>query len=292
MTVGSQAMFVQTETASDPDTMRFLPGRSVLPFGQAVFDHGRDAENAPLARRLFAIDGVRGITLENEAITVRKHGAVDWHVLKPPIFGVIMDYFEDAGAGAADDAVSDERLHERVAVVLDERIRPALAEQGGEVALLGIGGGVVSLAVRGASLAVPLFALQVRIENTLRHYLGDIRGVRFLAPQRSSPGDDQAPGPDGAAARAVRKLLEDSINPAVAAHGGHISLVDVQDGAAYIRLEGGCQGCGMSEITLRHGVESAIRAAVPEITEVFDVTDHDSGADPFYRRGGQGPARP
>ena len=285
-------MFIQTETAPDPEAMRFLPGQAVLPFGPAVFDHAQDAEGAPLAQLLFAIDGVRGVTLETEAVTVRKHGRVEWHVLKPPIFGVIMDYFEGAGAGAAHDAVSDERLRERVAAVLDEHVRPTLAEQGGEVALHGIEDGVVSLAVRGASLAAPLFALQVRIENTLRHHLGDISGVRFAAPEGPPPGNGAAPGPDGAVARAVRKLLEDTVNPAVAAHGGHISLVDVQDGAAYIRLEGGCQGCGMSEVTLRHGVESAIKAAVPEITEVFDVTDHDSGADPFYRRSGQGPVRP
>lgn len=296
MAGASQTMFIQTETAADPDALRFLPGRPVLPFGQAVFDHRRDAEGAPLAQLLFAIDGVRGVTLETEAITVRKHGRVEWHVLKPPIFGVIMDYFEAAGAGAGHhdvpDAVSDERLHERVAAVLDERVRPALAEQGGEVALHGVAGGVVSLAVRGASLAAPLFALQVRIENTLRRYLGDIGGVRFRAPERPPPGTGVAQEPLGATAHAIRKLLEDTVNPAIAAHGGHISLVDVHDGAAYIRLEGGCQGCGMSEVTLRHGVESAIKAAVPEITEVFDVTDHDAGADPFYQPAGPGPARP
>ncbi len=287
-------MFIQTETAPDPEAMRFLPGQPVLPFGPAVFDHAQDAEGAPLAQLLFAIDGVRGVTLETEAVTVRKHGRVEWHVLKPPIFGVIMDYFEGAGVGHPDvpDAVSDERLRQRVAAVLDERVRPALAEQGGEVALHGVAGGVVSLAVGGASLAAPLFALQVRIENTLKAHLGDIGGVRFRAPERPPPGDGVAPGPDGATARAIRKLLEDTVNPAVAAHGGHISLVDVHDGAAYIRLEGGCQGCGMSEVTLHHGVESAIKAAVPEITAVFDVTDHESGADPFYQPSGQGPARP
>jgi Fe-S cluster biogenesis protein NfuA len=272
--------------------MRFLPGRPVLPFGQAVFDHRRDAEGAPLAQLLFAIDGVRGVTLETAAITVRKDSGVEWHVLKPPIFGVIMDYFEDSGAGAAHHAVPDEELHERVAAVLDEHVRPALAEQGGEVALHGVDCGVVALAVRGASLAAPLFALQVRIENTLKAYLGDINGVRFRAPELPPSGNGRAPGPPGAAARAIQKLLEDSVNPAVAAHGGRISLVDVHDGAAYIRLEGGCQGCGMSEVTLRHGVESAIKAAVPEITEVFDVTDHESGADPFYQPSGPGPVRP
>ncbi len=282
----SQAMFIQTQAAPDPDTMHFLPGRPVLPFGQASFDQEHDAESPPLARLLLAIDGVCGITLESEQVTVRKLGAVEWYVLKPPIFGVIMDHFADPAAGGGRDAAADQRLQELVARLLDERVRSALAEHGGEVALRGVENGVVSLAVSGASLQAPLFALQVRIENTLRHYLSDIRGVRFAAAQPPSHDGDDANRPDGATASAVRKLLDDSINPSVAGHGGYISLVDVRDGAAYIRLEGGCQGCGMSEVTLRQGVETAIKAAVPEITEVFDVTDHDAGGDPFYRRNG------
>ena len=73
------------------------------------------------------------------------------------------------------------------------------------------------------------------------------------------------------------------MNPAVAAHGGRISLVDVQDDTVYIRLEGGCQGCGMAEATLKQGVEVEIKQAVPSITAVLDVTDHAGGSNPYYR---------
>ncbi len=81
---------------------------------------------------------------------------------------------------------------------------------------------------------------------------------------------------------AVYNLLEESVNPAVAAHGGHISLIEVTDHIAFIRLEGGCQGCGMADVTLKQGVEVAILQEVPSITEVRDATDHEGGDNPFY----------
>jgi Fe/S biogenesis protein NfuA len=82
--------------------------------------------------------------------------------------------------------------------------------------------------------------------------------------------------------QAVIQLLEEQINPAIAAHGGRADLVAVDDGIAYVRLSGGCQGCGMASVTLGQGIEVAILDNVPEITEVVDVTDHASGTNPYY----------
>jgi Fe-S cluster biogenesis protein NfuA len=79
--------------------------------------------------------------------------------------------------------------------------------------------------------------------------------------------------------------LEKQVNPSVAAHGGHISLVDVQDDTAYIRLEGGCQGCGMADVTLKQGVVTQIQQVAPSITNVLDVTDHAGGDNPYYQPG-------
>lgn len=86
-------------------------------------------------------------------------------------------------------------------------------------------------------------------------------------------------------AKAVQKVLDTEINPAVASHGGLISLVDVKDNIAYIRLGGGCQGCGMANVTLKQGVVVAIKKAIPEIHEVLDVTDHAGGSNPYYSPG-------
>ena len=270
-------MFIQTEPTRDPQILRFLPGRPVLPFGVAEYPDEEACEDAPLARQLFQIEGVADVTLETDAVTVRKEAALEWFILKPPIFGVIMDHLAGA-AGGGDLAHAARNL-------LDERIRPTMEAEGGHVRFHGLEDGMLRLEITGSGLSGPVFALQVRIENTFKHYLPEIGQIEFVRPQPDNPQPTDGAGLASPAAIAVRRLLDETINPAVAGHGGFISLVDVCEGAAYIRLEGGCQGCGMSEITLRQGVESAILAQVPEITEVHDVTDHGAGDKPFYRSG-------
>lgn len=91
-----------------------------------------------------------------------------------------------------------------------------------------------------------------------------------------------ATGPQGELADRVRQVLDTEINPAVAAHGGSINLVDVQGTEVYIEMAGGCQGCAMSRMTLRQGVERMVSQAVPEVTEIHDVTDHMSGENPYF----------
>jgi Fe/S biogenesis protein NfuA len=86
-------------------------------------------------------------------------------------------------------------------------------------------------------------------------------------------------------ARAVQEVLDRQINPGVGSHGGMVSLVDVRDGTAYMRFGGGCQGCAAVDVTLKQGVETAVRAAVPSISAIVDVTDHDAGDNPYYRHG-------
>ena len=80
----------------------------------------------------------------------------------------------------------------------------------------------------------------------------------------------------------VQELIETMINPAVAAHGGYIELLDVKEKTAYIRMSGGCQGCGAADVTLKSGIERLIFEEIPEITEILDVTDHASGENPYY----------
>src|SRR5947207_786550 len=94
-----------------------------------------------------------------------------------------------------------------------------------------------------------------------------------------------APSPgelSGDVEQRVAQVITQHINPAIAAHGGAAELVAVEDGTAYVRLGGGCQGCGMATVTLDQGIESAITEAVPEIRSVVDVTDHASGTNPYY----------
>ena len=87
------------------------------------------------------------------------------------------------------------------------------------------------------------------------------------------------------AAEKVQALFDQYINPSIAAHGGYVSLLDVKDGIAYIEMGGGCQGCGMADVTLKQGIEVAIQEAVPEISAVVDTTDHASGTNPYFSPG-------
>jgi Fe/S biogenesis protein NfuA len=111
-------------------------------------------------------------------------------------------------------------------------------------------------------------------------------GMVMQNPNKPAARDPFADRPEadlsGPVAQAVIQVLEERLNPAIAAHGGRVDLVAVDDSIAYVRLSGGCQGCGMAEVTLSQGVEAEILDSVPEISEVIDVTDHASGTNPYY----------
>jgi Fe/S biogenesis protein NfuA len=103
----------------------------------------------------------------------------------------------------------------------------------------------------------------------------EIRNPNVATPESTTP--------TGPLADRVRAVIEERVNPGVAAHGGEINLVAVEDNVAYITMNGGCQGCAMSKITLRQGIERMIREVVPEIVEIQDVTDHVAGTNPYYQ---------
>jgi Fe/S biogenesis protein NfuA len=106
-----------------------------------------------------------------------------------------------------------------------------------------------------------------------------------VRPRAAGAGSEPKPSdaPRGPMADRVREVLDQQVNPAIAAHGGEIMLVDVQETEVYLEMSGGCQGCAMSRLTLRQGVERMLRQAIPELTAVHDVTDHAGGEDPYYR---------
>ena len=113
--------------------------------------------------------------------------------------------------------------------------------------------------------------------------LAPLDSAQPAAPHRVEP--DPESGLESEEGKAIQRLLDEHINPQVASHGGHIDLVDVRGDTAYIRMGGGCQGCGMANVTLKQGVAKAIQAQVPSITNVLDVTDHGGGANPYYQPG-------
>jgi len=107
--------------------------------------------------------------------------------------------------------------------------------------------------------------------------------VRLARTESRPPDGRPSEAPAGEIADRVRAVLDGQVNPAIAAHGGMIDLVDIQDTEVFVRMSGGCQGCALSRMTLRQGVEKMLRQAIPELTAVHDVTDHASGENPFFQ---------
>ena len=114
------------------------------------------------------------------------------------------------------------------------------------------------------------------LKGTVIDYVDDLNSSGFNIENPNTPTWDNPK------AQEVQKLIDERINPAVAAHGGQIELLNVEDDAIYIHMGGGCQGCGMADVTLKHGIEAMIQEVFPEIKHVIDTTDHGAGDDPYY----------
>jgi Fe-S cluster biogenesis protein NfuA len=188
-------------SAGDPNAMAFILDAPVQPDRSGRLE---PTDAAPLARALFALEGLLRAEVRDETIWIRKTADADWTTLTPAIAAAIRDVLERSASPLGADAAS---------------------------------------------------------------------GVT-------------AADPDAMLLKQVETLLDEQVNPAVAAHGGHIAAVRVEGGTVHLRMSGGCQGCAASAATLRQGVERMLRAALPQIGEIVDVTDHAAGSNPYYAQGG------
>ncbi len=184
-------VFIQTEPTPNPASLKFLPGREVLPSGTANFADRAAAARSPLAARLFEIEGVTGVFLGYDFVTVSKDDGREWYLLKPSILGVIMEHFtagrpilaEGAGDGEAPDGADDDGVVAQIKELLDTRIRPAVAQDGGDIVFQGFDHGVVYLHLQGSCSGCPssTMTLKAGIENMLRHYIPEVVEVRAVA---------------------------------------------------------------------------------------------------------------
>jgi Fe-S cluster biogenesis protein NfuA len=185
-------MFIQTETTPNPATLKFLPGRPVLPGAPLDMRDRAAAAQSPLAARLFEIDGVSGVFLGADFIAVTKAGA-EWPHIKPAILGAIMEHFMEGGpvvregleAGAEAEESFDAADAETVATIkelIETRVRPAVANDGGDITFRGFKDGVVFLNMKGACSGCPSSTATLRhgIENLLRHFVPDVTEVRAV----------------------------------------------------------------------------------------------------------------
>ena len=183
-------MFIQTEATPNPATLKFLPGRPVLGEGVLDIPDPSEAEKSPLAERLFALPGVTGVFLGSDFITVTKADG-EWQHIKPAILGAIMEHYL-SGAPVLDDGRGDEKSapedydakdEDTVNIIkelLDTRVRPAVANDGGDIVFHGFRDGVVFLHMRGACSGCPSSTATLRhgIENLLKHFCPDVQEVR------------------------------------------------------------------------------------------------------------------
>jgi Fe-S cluster biogenesis protein NfuA len=184
-------MFIQTEATPNPATLKFLPGRTVLDTGTLEMRDRKEAAQSPLAERLFDINGVGGVFLGSDFITVTKSDG-DWPQLKPAILGVIMEHFMSGapvvaeGAGADSDEAGeffeagDADTVATIKELIETRVRPAVANDGGDITFRGYKDGVVYLAMKGSCSGCPSSTATLKhgIQNLLRHFVPDVTEVR------------------------------------------------------------------------------------------------------------------
>jgi Fe-S cluster biogenesis protein NfuA len=186
-------MFIQTESTPNPASLKFLPGQTVLAGEGVDFRSAAKAADSPLAVRLFAIEGVSGVFLGSDFITVSKSDEVEWPHLKPQILTAVMEHFlsgaqamnaqasePPAGQPDAEPADEDSPLVVQIKELLETRVRPAVAQDGGDIVFQGFEKGIVYLHMRGACSGCPSSTATLRhgIQNLLQHYIPEVLEVR------------------------------------------------------------------------------------------------------------------
>lgn len=182
-------MFIQTEPTPNPATLKFLPGRPVMARGVAEFVDPEAAAVSPLASRIFAVEGVTGVYLGAEFVSVTKRDGIAWHELKPAVLGAIMEHFlsgdpvlAEGAEAEVEDATADDPTVAQIKELIETRVRPAVARDGGDIVFRGFERGVVYLQMRGACSGCPssTMTLKAGIENLLRYYVPDVVEVRAV----------------------------------------------------------------------------------------------------------------
>ncbi|MEM7506677.1 MAG: NifU family protein [Pseudomonadota bacterium] len=183
-------MFIQTEATPNPATLKFLPGQTVMQAGSADFPAPTTPDISPLAARIFGVEGVTGVFLGSDFVTVTKADEIDWAHIKPAILGAIMEHFQsgapvmatdaEAAGGHAEHDGPDAEIVVQIKELLDTRVRPAVAQDGGDITFHGFDKGVVYLTMQGACAGCPSSTMTLKhgIENLLRHYIPEVTEVR------------------------------------------------------------------------------------------------------------------
>lgn len=180
-------MFIQTEVTPNPNTLKFLPGRVVLENDTAFFTNIDECHNSPLAKSLFSIEGVAGVFFGSDFITITKKPNCEWPILKPVALGAIMEHYESGKeliiktkSETPELKEEDSEIVKQIKELLETRVRPAVAMDGGDIVFQEYKNGIVYLNMQGACSGCPssTATLKMGIENMLKHYVPEVKEVR------------------------------------------------------------------------------------------------------------------
>ena len=187
-------MFIQTEQTPNPQTLKFLPGRVVMKEGTVFFQTESECSSSPLAKELFSIEGVNGVFFGSDFITITKTENHDWQILKPLIFGKIIDHYnsnqellikieddlKNNKSNFKEPKQKDNKAVKQIKDLLDSRVRPAVAMDGGDIIFQSYEDGIVYLRMQGSCSGCPssTATLKMGIENMLKHYVPEVKEVR------------------------------------------------------------------------------------------------------------------
>ncbi len=185
-------MFIQTESTPNPATLKFLPGQEILATGTADFPSAEAAKASPLASRIFGVPGVTAVFFGTDFVTVTKAEGTAWDHIKPSILGAVMEHFQSgapviegvqSASGHAEHSGPDSDIVKQIKELLDTRVRPAVAQDGGDITFHGFDRGVVYLHMQGSCAGCPssTLTLKMGIENLLRHFIPEVVEVRAVA---------------------------------------------------------------------------------------------------------------
>ena len=265
-------MFIQTQETEDPKVLRFLPGKKIAE-GQSIrYINQKDAKESPLAEKILSLNTISSVEFTEDYIQISTNNGGDWASLKSEILFLINDYFAiNESVFLEPSEQENSKVLEKLEDIISKKVMPAIRDDKGKVQIKKLTNTLLELEMNQAAMGY-----RTAIERMIKHFVPEIK--KIISSMEGMP----KPNLKTEEARVVQKILDEKINPAVAGHGGHISLIDVKDSVAYIRLEGGCQGCGMATVTLKQGVEKQILHDAPMIKAVLDTTDHASGKNPYY----------
>ncbi|MBX7146640.1 MAG: NifU family protein [Alphaproteobacteria bacterium] len=182
-------MFIQTEQTPNPETLKFIPGQDVMPSGTADFLTLEEAKKSPLAESIFTIAGIKGVFFGKDFVTVTKDNQYEWAILKPLILTKIMDHYTfgypiilDHDIKNQNNLENNDPISKQIKELLETRVRPAVAQDGGDIVFDHFNDGIVYLHLKGSCAGCPssTATLKMGIENMLRHYIPEVQEVKAI----------------------------------------------------------------------------------------------------------------